>query len=135
MKIEKKHIIIALVAVFALWFLWKKGLFNKLKASASGTADTAASDASSIDLDYILSRVSYNSTERAAIRKLAEQAETNTDKRQSLQAKAYKNGLSLDQQIACDAIWMLYHTKTNGVWSDSWNNSRGKELNNEVVNL
>lgn len=134
LKISKKHIVIAVVALVAVWLLWKKGLFGKLKDSASGSGSSGTGD-TSIDLDYILSHVVMNGQERNAINKLAEDCKTNADKRQQIQAKAYKNGVSFDQQVAFDAIWMLYHKYENGVWSSDWTDTRGKTLNQEIKNL
>ncbi len=133
LKISKKHIVIVIVALVAVWLLWKKGLFSKLKASASDTVASGTGD-SSIDLDYILSHVVMDSKERDAINKLAEKCKTNADTHQSIQAKAYKNGVSFDQQVAFDAIWMLYREYSNGKWSD-WTSDRGWQLIAEIKKL
>lgn len=133
-----KYTFIAIVVAVAVWLLWKKGLFSKLNATAksldSSDIKPVSGDAS-IDLDYILSHVVMDSKERDAINKLAEKCKTNADTRQSIQAKAYKNGVSFDQQVAFDAIWMLYHEYSNGVWSSDWTSDRGWQLNAEIKKL
>lgn len=133
LKINKKHIVIAIVALVAVWLLWKKGFFSKLKGSVSGSGATPVH--SDIDLDYILSNVTMNGAEREAIKNLAEKCKTDADSRQSIQAKAKKNGVSFDQQVAFDAIWMLYHDYSNGHWSDNWNDQRGWQLIDEIKKL
>lgn len=133
-----KYIIIAIVAAVAMWLLWKKGLFSKLNATAKSLDFSdikPVSGDSAIDIEYILSHVVLDSQERNAINKLAEKCKTDADTRQSIQAKAYKNGLSFDQQVACDAIWMLYHEYSNGVWSSGWTSDRGWTINSEIKKL
>lgn len=134
LKISKKHIVIVIVALVAVWLLWKKGLFSKLKASTSGTSAPATGDAS-IDLDYILSHVVMDGRERNAINTFAEKCKTNAETRQNIQAKAYKNGVSFDQQVAFDAIWMLYHEYSDGKWSNGWTSERGWQLIAEIKKL
>lgn len=128
MKLEKKHIIIALVAVVALWFLWKKGLFGKL-VSKAGAETPSEGGPSAIDLEYVLTHIAFNATERAKIEEVRKKTESDDSWRQSIQAKANKNGFSYDQQLAMDAIWLLY--QKDGKWTDD----RGWKLIAEIKNL
>ncbi len=108
MEKKKKYIIIALVALVAVWLLWKKGVFDRLKASvANSGSDDGGNASSGIDLDYILSHITFSGVEREKINKCAKAWITGTTQYQDVQAKAYENYLTFDQQLVCDAMWLL----------------------------
>lgn len=128
MKIEKKHIIVIIVALAALWFLWKKGLFNRL-TSKSVSQTPLEGGSTGKDLEYVLTHITFNATERDMIEKVRKNLESNVSWRQSIQAKAYQNGISFDQQLAMDAIWLLY------VKEGKWTDDRGWKLTAEIKKL
>lgn len=127
MKINKKTIIIVIVVAVAAFLIWRKR-----KGSAGGSSETEpvpGSGTGTTSLDYILSHINFNGTERNKIESMRQACENSKIQRQSIEAKAYQNGLSFDQQLVCDAIWNLY-TK-NGQWT----NDRGWKLNSQVKKL
>lgn len=129
MKIEKKHIIIAIVLAVAVYLLWKKGVFSKSTSSGSNDDGSNAGSSSGVDLDYILTHITFNSAERAKIEEVRKQVEASNIWKQSIQAKANKNGLSFDQQLCCDALWLLY------INNGKWTNDRGWKLSADVKAL
>lgn len=118
MKLDKKTIIIIIVAAVAAFILWKKGVFSRAKNSV---VDTGASGSGDIDLDYIFSHVVTKSDVRSKIESLKKNLETNLSFRQQIQAEAYQNGVSFDQQVAITGAYLYYYQNnswiTNG-WKD-----------------
>lgn len=127
MKITKKTIIIALVVAVAAWLLWKR-MKGKGAASIGDVALTSAPDTTS--LNYILTHIDFNEAERKKIESLRKAAEASEMTYQTILAKANAKGRSYDQQLVCEAIWMLYNPNNNG-----WTNDRGWKLSEKVLNL
>ena len=126
MKISKKTIIIIIVAAVAAYLVWKK-----TRGSGSDAAEevSVGSDTDTKSLDYILSHIAFNSAERNKIESLRQAAETSAITRQNIQAKAYNNGYSFDQQLVLEALWNLYHK------NNSWTDDRGWKLSKQVQAL
>ncbi len=107
MKMNKKTVIIILVIIVAGFLIWR----NRKGTPVYGTDASALSepsDSPNTSLDYILSHVELNSVEREKIDRVRQKLTPGTAFYQNIQAKAYKNGLSFDQQMVCDAMWQLY---------------------------
>lgn len=132
MKISKKTIIIAIVAAVAAYLLWKKGKEGNVASLGDATL-TAAPDTTS--LNYILTHVSFTADERKKIEALRKAAEASEMTYQGIVAKANANGLSYDQQLVLDAIWLLY--TQDGQWKTGpdGTSSYGWNLQQKVLNL
>lgn len=125
MKMNKKTIIIIIVVVaVAAFFIWKKMKDNGTNLSITEGTLTAEPDHTT--LDYILTHINFTGTERNKIESVRQAVEASNTWKQSVQAKANQNGLSFDQQLVCEAIWLLYHD------DNKWTNDRGWKLVNEV---
>lgn len=128
MKISKKTLIIILVVVaVAAWLLWKRGASRDGSDQGGTSPSTAEPDHTT--LDYILSHITFNADERTKIEAYRQACAASNTKRQDVQAKAYRNNLSFDQQLVCEALWTL-HT-ADGSWTDP----RGWQLTEEVKNI
>ena len=132
MKIEKKTIIIIIVVAVVAYLLWKR---MKGSSTVTLTETVVGSSPDKTSLDYILSHVNFTSDERKKIESYRQSCETSNTTRQSIEAKAYEKGRSFDQQLALDAIWVLY-TK-NGQWIAGPNGKTtyGWNLQQKVLNL
>lgn len=126
MKINNKTIVVIIIVAVVAYLLWKKSKENAIVYVGASSGTTAEPDHTS--LDYILTHIDFNSTERAKIESYKAAAEANNTLRQSVQAKAFTNGLSYDQQLVCEALWVLYHGTSN--WS-----TRGWGLTEKVKSL
>lgn len=102
MKLEKKHIAVLVIAAVAIFLLWRK--FGK---SATSSA-SSLKQGNSIDLDYVLSHVTFDSQERSKINEVDLACQKNKEWRDDIQAKAIERGVSYAQELAINAIWMLY---------------------------
>lgn len=132
MKIEKKHIIIAIVVAVAVYLLWKRGVFAKDTGTGddgTGGSPTASSPAS---LDYILTHVTFNGAERERINSVYNRAMTDKSYQQWIQAEANAKGYSFDQMVVLKVLWALYHPANA---SEPWTNDRGWQLQQEVLQL
>lgn len=126
MKINKKTIIILIIVAVAAYLVWKR-----MKDKGIEVADvslTASPDKTS--LNYILTHVDFNATERQKIEKLRQAAEASEMTYQTILAKANAKGTSYDQQLVLEAIWSLYNP-TNSQWTSD----RGWKLQQQVLNL
>ena len=131
MKIEKKTIVIIVIVAVAAFLLWKRYKGNRAQASDVGTsADTDTTGTSgNVSLDYILTHINFNTEERKKIEEVRNSIENSTMWHQSVEAQAYQNGISFDQQLVCSALWLLYNK--NGKWI----NDRGWRLSSETKKL
>lgn len=127
MKINKKTVIIMLVVAVVVYLLWRRSK-QTMVVTYSGDA-TVTAEPDHTTLDYILTHIDFNSSERNKIEAYRLACESQNTLRQSIQAKAIKNGLSFDQQLVCEALWVLYHT------DNGWTNDRGWKLINEVKSI
>lgn len=135
MKIEKKHIIIAIVVAVAVYLLWKRGVFAKgIDPGDDGTGGNGGSPTTSspASLDYILTHVRFNDAERERISAVYSRAMTDKSYQQSLQAEANAKGYSFDQMVVLKALWALHHPANA---SEPWTNDRGWQLQQEVLQL
>ena len=129
MKIEKKHIIIAIVVAVAVSLLWKRGVFAKgIDPGDDGTGGSSTTS-SPASLDYILTHVTFNGAERERISAVYNRAMTDKSYQQSIQAEANAKGYSFDQMVVLKALWALYHP------GDQWTTDRGWQLQQEVLQL
>lgn len=126
MEMDKKTIIIIVIVAVAAFLLWRKS--KSATVTASGSTSVAPSTTT---LDYILTHIDFNTTERNKIEAMRKACETSNTLRQQILAKANQNGLSYDQQLVCDAIWLLYYNDSDS----SWNSDRGWKLIAEVKSL
>ena len=108
MKNDKKTLIVIIVVALAAYLLWKKSK----SSSGSASVDTSSEGTASTSLDYILSHVIFTGNERQAIEAMRKKADESVVTRQSLEAKAYKNGYSFDQQLVFDTLWVMRENGT-----------------------
>lgn len=117
MKIEKKHIIIAIVAVVAIWLLWRKGVFG------SGTGTTGSSKDGYTDptdsLEGVISASGMSNADANTVRKFKAKVDKDTlSWKADIEDKADNNGYSYYQQLALDALWAKYYNAETG-WADN----------------
>ena len=112
MKIEKKHIIIAIVAAVAVYLLWKKGVFGGGKDT--GGSGSAADPADS--LEGVISASGMKRADAASVRSFANRVEKDMSYKASIESKAKDNGYTYYQQLALDALWIKYSGEDG--WSD-----------------
>lgn len=127
---NKKLIIVLIVVAVAAFLLWRRSKASEEDPTVVNDDSGSAADHTS--LDYILSHITFNSQERQKIESVRQAMETATTWRQKIAADAYKNGLSFDQQLVLDALWLLYIDPTTG--TDTSGGRRWK-LESEVKNL
>lgn len=132
MKIEKKHIIIAIVVAVAVYLLWKRGVFAKGTDPGDDGTGGSSTTSSPASLDYILTHVNFNGTERERINAVYNRAMTDKSYQQSIQAEANAKGYSFDQMVVLKALWALYHPANA---DEPWTNDRGWKLQQEVLQL
>lgn len=123
-KIVIVMVIVAVVAAFLLWRRYNAVDLNVDQGSGGGNPVDHTS------LDYILTHITFNTPERNKIESVRQATETANTWRQDIAAKANRNGLSFDQQLVLDALWLLY-TDPNG----NATNDRLWELTAEVKSL
>ena len=128
MKIDKKTIIILIIVAVAGYLLWKRNKEKGVSATIEDSVLTASPDKTS--LNYILTHVDFNATERQKIEKLRQAAEASEMTYQTILAKANAKGTSYDQQLVLEAIWLLYNP-TNSQWTSDL----GWKLQQQVLNL
>lgn len=107
MKIEKKHIIIAIVAVVAIWLLWRKGVFSKALNDAKGITDSPVDPADS--LEGVIAASGMNSSEARFTRDMEKAVEKSLTWKASIEDKARERGLTYYQMLALDAMWQMYY--------------------------
>lgn len=112
MKIEKKHIIIAIVVAVVAYLLWKR---SKSETEGTGTGTGAPTKS---DLDVILDAAGANSALKQYVRNFAQSVEKNPKWKQDIMDKASDNGYTYAQQLVLDAFWTKYHNE-DGSWKDS----------------
>lgn len=125
MKLNKKTIIILIIVAVAGYLIWKR--MKEKGVSVEDVNLTASPDKTS--LNYILTHVDFNATERNKIEKYRQAAEASEMTYQSILGKANATGRSYDQQLVLNALWMLYHP------GDNWTTDRGWKLQQEVLQL
>ena len=133
MKLNTKTIIIILVVAVAAYLIWKN---KKRTVEVTETVVSAGGGEDHTSLSYILSHIAFTEKERNAIEAKRQSVESTDLKRQSMQAKAYQQGHTYDQQIVLDAIWSLYNP-TNTAWEAGPNGRTdyGWNLQQKVLNL
>lgn len=131
MKITKKNIIIAAVVAVVAYLLWKR-MKGSTTVVTVGESLTAEPDHTT--LDYILTHISFTNEERKKIDSLLKATQTSNLTKQQIQAKANERGISFDQQLVLDAIWLLYHPDNE--WESVNNDPQyGWKLQQKVLSL
>ena len=123
---KKIIIIVAVLLAVAAWLLWKRSKMKAMTGDSGGGGESQ--DATS--LDYILTHVDFNGTEREKINAVYNRAMTDKSYYQSIVASANAKGYSFDQMVVLKALWALYNP-TNSQWT----NERGWKLQQEVLKL
>lgn len=111
MKIEKKHIIIAIVVAVVAYLLWKRSR----SVATDGSSGTGASPKTTVE--GVLAAAGANSELKRYARNLERSIEKNPNWKQSVMDKAADNGYTYAQQVVLEAIWMKY-TNEDGTWKD-----------------
>lgn len=111
MKIEKKHIIIAIVVAVVAYLLWKRSR----SVVTDGSSGTGASPKTTVD--GVLAASGANSELKRYARNIERSIEKDPKWKQSVMDKAADNGYTYAQQVVLDAIWLKYRNE-DGTWKD-----------------
>lgn len=116
MKIEKKHIIIAIVVAVVAYLLWKR---SRSVAPDGYSAGTVASPKTTVD--GVLAAAGANSDLKRYARNIERSIEKDPKWKQSIMDKAADNGYTYAQQVVLEAIWLKYtdnegHYKEDTPW-------------------
>lgn len=116
MKIEKRHIIILIVAAVAVYLIWKK----KKESETPGDGTVGGTNAGGVatgakdSLDYIYASGLLNTNEKKRCETVRRRAEDSLSYKAQVEAEAARKGYSYDQMIVMKAIWELYNPTGNG---------------------
>lgn len=135
MKIEKKHIIIAIVVAVAVYLLWKRGMFAKVSAGSDLGEGGGSYATDTTSLSYILSHINFTIDERNKINAMAARAKSDESYYQYIASKAYEKGHPFDQQLVLEAIWSLYHPGLDWIAGPDDKTSYGWNLQQKVLAL
>ena len=115
MKIEKKHIIIAIVVAVVAYLLWKRSK----SVETDGSSGTGASPKTTVD--GVLAAAGASSELKRYARNIERSIEKDPKWKQSIMDKADDNGYTYAQQVVLEAIWLKYtdnegHYKEDTPW-------------------
>ena len=115
MKIEKKHIIIAIVVAVVAYLLWKRSR----SVAPDGSSGTGTSPKTTVD--GVLAASGANSELKRYARNIERSIEKDPKWKQSVMDKADDNGYTYAQQVVLEAIWLKYtdnegHFKEDTPW-------------------
>lgn len=102
MKIERKHIIIAIVVAVVAYLLWKRSK----SMETEGSSGTVASPKTTVD--GVLAAAGANSELKRYARNIERSIEKDPKWKQSVMDKADDNGYTYAQQVVLEAIWLKY---------------------------
>ena len=105
MKIEKKHIIIAIVVAVVAYFLWKRYKNSQADDTAEKTVPVTS------DVNAILKAIGASDSQKDKIREIVRKINASTDWKRSLEEKAEEEGLTYEQEAVVAAIWTVYMVK------------------------
>lgn len=111
MKIEKKHIIIAIVVAVVAYLLWKRSRSVEI----DGSSGTGASPKTTVD--GVLAAAGANSELKRYARNIERSIEKDPKWKQSVMDQADDNGYTYAQQVVLSAIWLKYRNE-DGTWKD-----------------
>lgn len=111
MKIETKHIIIAIVVAVVAYLLWKRSR----SVAPDGSSGTGTSQKTTVD--GVLAAAGANSELKRYARNIERSIEKDPKWKQSVMDQADDNGYTYAQQVVLAAIWLKY-TDNEGHWKD-----------------
>ena len=111
MKIEKKHIIIAIVVAVVAYLLWKRSR----SVETDGSSGTGASQKTTVD--GVLAAAGASSELKRYARNIERSIEKDPKWKQSIMDQADDYGYTYAQQVVLAAIWMKYRNE-DGTWKD-----------------
>ena len=114
MKIETKHIIIAIVAAVAVYLLYKRGVFGKKDTADTVGIDTVDPDDTVDPVEEIISISGMTKTDATKVRQVINKIEASPSWKESIENKAVLKGLSYEQMLVLDAFWTLYYNSEGG---------------------
>ena len=117
MQIEKKHIIIAIVAFVAVYLLWKKGVFGKKDSDEAVAYDAPKADT----FEQVISASGMTTADAEYVRQLRKKIEASSDWRTKIELIA--NGLSYEQNLVLNAIWTKYYDNATSDFKDGINDT------------
>lgn len=129
MKINTKTVIIVALVAAAVYFVWRKLKESKAASAASG------SGANTKTVEYILANIPFTSAEVKEIRYVNTASRSSAIWMENIQKKAAENGLTYDQQVVLDAIWLLYNRNGKWIAGPDGSASYGYKLQQKVINL
>ena len=104
MKIEKKHIIIAIVVAVAVYFIWRRK-----KQAADETVSVGNETVKEDAVERVISASGMTTTDAAYVRQLRTKIEASPTWMERIQKKALERGLSYEQMLVLDSIWVKYY--------------------------
>lgn len=107
MKIEKKHIIIAIVVAVAAYLVWKK---RKGQTEAGNTSSAVYADS----VDSIIAASGMTSSDAAKVRSFVQGIEASAVKKEQMEQKAISRGFTYAQMLVLDGLWTIYCKMDNG---------------------
>ena len=108
MKIEKKHIIIAIVVAVAAWLLWKNHKGRVVYTStAPGSGDGSIED--------IIAASGMTDADARFVRQFASRIEANLSSKAEMETKALNRGYTYEQMVVLDGLWTKYRCMVDGV--------------------
>ena len=117
MKLNKKTIIILIVAAVAGYLVWKR----YKDSTAAGSADSVSSGGASLDpssLEDVITAAEINNSLAAKVREKYAETQSNSTLRNTIQTKANEKGNTFAQQVLFEALYAVYHVKTvEGTWT------------------
>lgn len=112
MKIEKKHIIIAIVVAVVAYLLWKRSK-SETEGTGTGTGKTTKSD-----IDAILDAAGAKAALKQYVRNFALSVDKDPKWKQDIMDKADNNDRTYAQQLVLEAIWTKY-TDSDGHYTEN----------------
>ena len=124
MKINEKHIVIAIVAAVAVYLVLKK---RKESQTASAADAGSGSGTSSVDVhsvESIIAASGMTSSDAAVVRKFNASVAASVLSQERIQEKARQRGYTYEQMIVLDGFWTKYCTMVDGksVFKDEYAN-------------
>ena len=131
---QKKLIIVAVVVAVALYFIWK----NSKAAKDGGSNDTGGSTGGGTagtrldpsNLEDCITAGELTTSEADKVRQKYRDYQSYAVGRQQIIDKAKVNGLTYEQQLVCEVIYVMYHTynAADGTWSANSTTERNRWL-------
>ena len=130
MKIEKKHIIIAIVVAVAVYLLYKRGVFGK-KEGAEGSNASVTIDPVE---DVIAESGMYNS-EAKEVRSNIKKIKADEAWNEKVEEQADQLGRTYEQNLVINAYWTLYYNSEGNLKDENISDNLKNHIYKEMQTL